>query len=77
MSIVVEPPATALDLSASANSVATLSAWSRLNSRCRDFVALTKPRIAVMALVTVALGFLLGALRSTAGTATASGAAAF
>ncbi len=60
MSIVVEPPSTSLDLSASANSVATLSARIRLSTRCRDFVALTKPRIAVMALITVTLGFLLG-----------------
>ena len=60
MSIVVEPPSPALDLAASANSVATLSARASLSTRCRDFVALTKPRIAVMALVTVTLGFLLG-----------------
>ena len=35
-------------------------AWSARRERAADFVALTKPRIAVMVLITVAVGFLLG-----------------
>lgn len=49
MSIAVESPASTIELSAT-QSVA----------RWRDYLTLTKPRIAVMGLVTVALGFMLG-----------------
>ena len=35
-------------------------AWAARRERAADYVALTKPRIAVMVLVTVAVGFLLG-----------------
>ena len=38
----------------------TAPAWTGRRERAADFVALTKPRIAVMVLVTVAVGFLLG-----------------
>lgn len=40
---------------------AALSARTQVTPRWRDYLVLTKPRIAVMGLVTVALGFLLAA----------------
>jgi heme o synthase len=48
-------------LPASCTSVALPTAPSRLIDRITDYVELTKPRIAVMALFTVAAGYLLGA----------------
>lgn len=52
MSILLEPQGT-LELSS------TLSARAHVIPRWREYLALSKPRIAVMGLVTVALGFLL------------------
>ena len=49
MSIAVDPPVSTIELSASQS----IARW-------RDYLTLTKPRIAVMGLVTVALGFMLG-----------------
>jgi heme o synthase len=60
MSIFVEPPTGRIELSSSANSVGVLSSSTQAGARWRDFLSLTKPRIAVMAMITVALGFLLG-----------------
>lgn len=54
MSVLLDPQGT-LELSA------TLSARTHVTPRWREYLALTKPRIAVMGLVTVALGFLLAA----------------
>lgn len=52
MSVLLDPQGT-IELSA------TLTVRSDVTPRWRDYLALTKPRIAVMGLVTVALGFLL------------------
>jgi len=49
MSIAVEPSASTIEISASQS----IARW-------RDYLTLAKPRIAVMGLVTVALGFMLG-----------------
>ena len=49
MSIAVEPSASTIEISASQS----IARW-------RDYITLAKPRIAVMGLVTVALGFMLG-----------------
>ncbi len=49
MSIAVEPSASTIEISASQS----IARW-------RDYLTLAKPRIAIMGLVTVALGFLLG-----------------
>ncbi len=53
MSVLLEPQGT-LELRA------TLSARTRVVPRWREYLVLAKPRIAVLGLVTVALGFLLG-----------------
>ena len=50
MSIAVEPPAATMSMS---DERSTTARW-------RDYLTLSKPRIAVMGLVTVALGFMLG-----------------
>jgi protoheme IX farnesyltransferase len=52
MSVILDPQGT-LELSA------TLSARAHATPRWREYLSLTKPRIAVMGLVTVALGFML------------------
>lgn len=67
MSIAVEPPAR-MELSSSAASVAVLPMRTRTADRVRDLVTLSKPRIAVMGLVTVALGFMLGTQADWSGT---------
>ena len=54
MSVLLEPQGT-IELSPS------LSARTNVTPRWREYLVLTKPRIAVMGLVTVALGFLLAA----------------
>ena len=54
MSVLLEPQGT-IELSSS------LSARTNVTPRWREYLVLTKPRIAVMGLVTVALGFLLAA----------------
>lgn len=55
MSVLLDPQGT-IELSA------TLTARSQVIPRWREYLALTKPRIAVMGLVTVALGFSLAAI---------------
>ncbi len=70
MSIAVEPPAR-MELSSSATSVAVLPVRNRAMERVRDLVTLSKPRIAVMGLVTVALGFMLGTQADWSGTSLA------
>lgn len=55
MSVLLDPQGT-IELSA------TLAARSQVIPRWREYLALTKPRIAVMGLVTVALGFSLAAI---------------
>lgn len=47
-------------MSVAVESATVLSERSRAMPRWRDYVVLSKPRIAVMGLVTVALGFMLG-----------------
>lgn len=59
MSLAVQPPTNAIELQAVGASVGVLPSRTRFASRVRDFVTLSKPRIAVMGLVTVALGFML------------------
>lgn len=59
MSVVIDPRGT-LEISVPVNSVAALTARAPATPRWREYLTLAKPRIAVMGLVTVALGFLLG-----------------
>ena len=61
MSVLLEPQGT-IELSPS------LSARTNVTPRWREYLVLTKPRIAVMGLVTVALGFLLAATGEWSGT---------
>ena len=61
MSVLLEPQGT-IELSSS------LSARTNVTPRWREYLVLTKPRIAVMGLVTVALGFLLAATGEWSGT---------
>lgn len=61
MSVLLEPKGT-IELSPS------LSARTNVTPRWREYLVLTKPRIAVMGLVTVALGFLLAATGEWSGT---------
>ncbi len=61
MSVLLEPQGT-IELSPS------LSARANVTPRWREYLVLTKPRIAVMGLVTVALGFLLAATGEWSGT---------
>jgi heme o synthase len=42
-----------------------LAAWSVAGSKARAFLALTKPRLTLLVLLTVAVGFLLGARRAS------------
>ena len=43
----------------------TDAAWAAAGGKAAAYLALTKPRIAVMVLVTVATGFVLGARQAT------------
>lgn len=60
MSVVMDPQGAVLELPTNSKSVAVLTPRIARSLRWRDYVMLAKPRIAVMGLVTVALGFMLG-----------------